>query len=206
VAFHIEIRRGRRWAREFNLSEAELHESVLDPWVRGRPVSLGDREWEPAESELRVLEGPELSPPDLAFGRGWGAAESSGKDVARELIGGAAREASRVAVLAETETAIASIADALGELGLESVPWSNALLAGGEESRPVAVVLAVESEEPGREWLYEAGSAVGALGGRAVVVRVAPVSPPPELSALESVDSGDELAPRLAAALQRARV
>jgi hypothetical protein len=203
VAYHVEIRRGRRWAREFNLSEEALRESVLDPWVRGRPVLLGDREWEPGECELRVLEGPELSPPDLAFGRGWGAAERSGSDVARELIGGAAREASRVAVLAEADTSRAPIAEALGELGLRSVPWSTALLTGDDESRPVAVVLAVESEEPGREWLYEAGSAVGALGGRAVVVRMAPVSPPPELADLESIEPGDALAARLAAALER---
>jgi hypothetical protein len=206
VAYHVEIRRGRRWAREFNLSEATLRESVLDPWVRGRPVSLGDREWQPAECDLRVLEGPELSSPDLAFGRGWGAAERSGRDVARELIGGAAREASRVAVLAETDASRAWIAETLAELGLESVPWSNALLAGGDESRPVAVVLAVESSEPGREWLYEAGAAVGALGGRAVVVRLAPGPPPPELEALETIDPGGELGPRLAAALERAGI
>ena len=203
MAYHVEIRRGRRWAREFNLSEETFRESVLDPWVRGRPVLLGDREWEPGECELRVLEGPELSPPDLAFGRGWGAAERSGRDVARELIGGAARAASRVAGVAETDTARASSAAARGALGRESVAWDAELLAGDDESRPVAVVLAVESEEPGREWLYEAGAAVGALGGRAVVVRIAPVSPPPEVAALESIEPGDELAPRLAAALER---
>lgn len=203
MAYHVEIRRGRRWAREFNLSEATLRASVLDPWVRGGPVSLGDREWEPAECDLRVLEGPELGPPDLAFGRGWGAAERSGRDVARALIGGAAREASRVAVLAETDASRAWIAESLRELGLDSVAWSTALLAGGDESRPVAVVLAVESTEPGREWLYEAGSAVGALGGRAVVVRLAPGASPPELAALETIETGDELGPRLAAALER---
>lgn len=202
MAYHVEIKRGRRWAREFNLSEERLRESVLDPWVRGRPVSLGDREWEPPECELRVLEGPELTAPDLGFGRGWGAAERSGRDVARELISAAARGAATVAVLAETDTAGASVAQALRELGLESVAWSGALLADAEGSPPLAVVLAVESTEPGREWLYEAGAAVGALGGRAVVVSMASDAPP-ELAGLESVESDDELAPRLAAALAR---
>jgi hypothetical protein len=201
VAFHVEIRRGHRWAREFNLDEARLRDSVLDQWVKGRPVLLGDREWEPAECELRVLEGPELSASGLSFGRGWEAAERSGRDVARELIGGAARRASRVAVLADTEAAREQVAQALNELGLESVAWSAALLAGDENS-PVAVVLTVESEDPGREWLYEAGSAVGALGGRAVVVQLAPGSPPPELAALERVGSGEDLGPGLAAALR----
>jgi hypothetical protein len=202
LAYHVEIRHGRRWAREFNLSEPELRESILDPWVRGGAVWLGDREWEPAECDLRVLDGPELSPPELAFGRGWGAAERSGRDVARELIGGAARKASRVAVLAETDASRALIAATLGEQGLESVAWSNALVAGGDESRPAAVVLAVESTEPGREWLYEAGAAVGALGGRAVVVQVGHAASPPELATLETVESGEELGPRLAAALE----
>lgn len=203
MAYHVEIRHGRRWAREFNLSEAELRESVLDPWVRGGPVRLGDREWEPADCDLRVLEGPELSPPELAFGRGWGVAERSGSDVARELIGGAARRASRVAVLAETDASRSWIAAALGELGLESVAWSKALLGGGEGSRPAAVVLAVESAEPRREWLYEAGAAVGALGGRAVVVRAGGGGSPPELATLETIEPGEELAARLAAALER---
>jgi hypothetical protein len=203
LAYHAEIRHGRRWAREFNLSEAELRASVLDPWVKGEPVRLGDREWEPAECDLRVLEGPELSPPELAFGRGWGAAERSGRDVARELIGGAARRASKVAVLAETDTSCALIATALGELGVQSVAWSKALLAGGEEPLPAAVVLAVESAEPSREWLYEAGAAVGALGGRAVVVRAGAGASPPELATLERAELGEELGPRLAAALER---
>lgn len=205
MAFHVEIRRGHRWAREFNLDETSLRESILEPWLRGAPVLLGDREWEPADCELRVLEGPELSAPDLAFGRGWGTAEHSGRDVARELIGGAARQSSRVAVVAETDASRESVAGALAALGLEAVTWSDALLGGGDdEPPPVAVVLAVESEEPGREWLYEAGLAVGALGGRAVVVQFARVSPPPELTALESIEAGDDLGERLAAALGRA--
>jgi hypothetical protein len=203
VAFHVEIRRGHRWAREFNLDEATLREAVLEPWVKGRPILLGDREWEPTESQLRVLEGPELSAPDLAFGRGWGAAEASGRDVARELIGGAARKAASVAVVAESDAARTQIEDALGELGLDSVAWSAALLAGGGDSAPAAAVLAVESDEPGREWLYEAGSAVGALGGRAVVVQLVPGSPPPELAAFERIQPGEGLGLRLGAALGR---
>ena len=201
MAFHVEIRRGHRWAREFNLDEARLRESVLEPWVRGRPVLLGDREWEPEECELRVLEGPELSHSDLAFGRGWGAAEHSGRDVGRELVGLAARNAAKVAILAETDAGLAPIAAALLELGLESAAWSASLAT--DEDPPVAVVLAVESNEPGREWLYEAGSAVGALRGRAVVVEFAAGSRPPELASLESVEADNELATKLAAALRR---
>jgi hypothetical protein len=205
LPFHVEIRSGHRWAREFNLDEPTLRESVLEPWVRNRPVLLGDREWEPSESALRVLDGPELSPPDLAFGRGWGAAEQTGRDVARELIGGAGRSASRIAVLAETDEARDSVADALRDIGLDSVAWSMELLGDSGEGPLLAVVLALASAEPRREWMYEAGVAVGALGGRAVVVRLAG-SPLPELAALESVEPGDDLRPGLAAALGRVGV
>jgi hypothetical protein len=205
LAFHVEIRRGHRWAREFNLDEATLRATVLEPWVSDRPVLLGDREWEPSDCELRVLEGPELSPQDLSFGRGWGAAEHLGRDVARELIGDAGQKLSKIAVLAETDEARVSIAGALRGLGLETVVWSVGLLADPGEARPAAVVLAVESPEPGRAWMYEAGSAVGALSGRAVVVQLAE-SLPPELAALESIEPGDELGPRLAAALGRVGV
>jgi hypothetical protein len=110
-----------------------------------------------------------------------------------------------VAILAESDAGLAPIADALGELGMESMAWSAALLRDGESS-PVAVVLAVESGEPPREWLYEAGLAVGALGGRAVVVQLAGGPRPPELSALESVEPGAELGARLAEALGRVGV
>jgi hypothetical protein len=205
LPFHVEIRSGHRWAREFNVDETTLRDSVLEPWVRNQPVLLGDREWEPAESALRVLEGPELSPPDLAFGRGWGAAEHTGQDVARELIGSAGRRASRIAVLAETEEARDLIADAVHDFGLQSVTWSLSLVGDPGEAAPAAIVLAVESAEPSRAWMYEAGAAVGALGGRAVVVQFAGACPP-ELDALESLEPGDDLRPRLAEALGRVGV
>lgn len=200
MAFHVEIRRGLRWAREFNLDQGRLQHLILGPWSRGQAVELGDREWDPAECELRILEGPELSGPDLAFGRGWDRAERSGEDVTGGLLAGALREASAVAVLAESDSARAVIMAAIGELGVKGVDWPA---AGGDAAAAVAVILAVEGSDPPREWLYEAGAAVGALGGRAVVVRLAADQVPPELAGLEIVDPGAELAPALAAGLRR---
>jgi hypothetical protein len=212
MPFHVEIGRGRRTAREFNLDADRLRRVVLEPWAQGREVLMGDREWLPSECRLTVLEGPELSGPDLAFGRGWDRAESAGRDVTRELVAGAARATSAIAVLAEAGPGRDAIMAALGELGLRSVDW-----AAGRESAlasrrgatgdyagdaPVAVILAVEGAEPPGEWLYQAGSAVGALGGRAVVVQLAPGLLPPELAGLASIEPGEELAPALAAALR----
>ena len=200
MAFHVEIRQGIRWAREFNLDEDRLRRLVLEPWAQGSPVRMGDKEWEPADSDLRILEGPELSGSDLAFGRGWDRAGHTGEDVTRGLLAGAHREASAVAVLAESASARDTIMAALSELGLKGVDWPA---AGGGSGAGVAVVLAVEGSDPPREWLFQAGAAVGALGGRAVVVSLAPDAVPTELAGLEIVEPGSELAPALAAGLRR---
>lgn len=200
MAFHVEIRHGIRWAREFNLDESRLRRLVLEPWAQGHPVRMGDKEWEPADSDLRILEGPELSGSDLAFGRGWDRAGRAGEDVTRRLLAGAVREASAVAVLAESASARDSIVAALSELGLKGVDWPAAADGSGAA---VAVILATEGADPSREWLYEAGAAVGALAGRAVVVRLTSEPVPPELAALEIVEPDSELAPALAAGLHR---
>src|SRR6266496_2553235 len=86
MPYHVEIRQGLRRARQFNLEEEELRARVLDPWRAGRMIRLGDRQWEPRESELRILDGAELSHQDLAYGQAWANAERSGRDVARELL------------------------------------------------------------------------------------------------------------------------
>src|SRR5436190_659448 len=106
VAYHVEVRRSFRRAWAFNLSAEKLRRSVVAPWVAGRSLELGDRRWEPRESELRVLEGPELSPPELAFGQGWNSAERSGRNVTRRILAELSRPAvAKVAVVAERGSA-----------------------------------------------------------------------------------------------------
>lgn len=190
VAFHVEIRRGRRWAREFNLDAAGLRHQFLEPWTASRVIHLGDRDWDPAECSLRVLEGPELAGPDLAFSRGWDRAERSGSDVTRELVADAARDAATVAVLAETESARDAVLTALRDQGVRAVDWPV-------PEAPVALVLAVETSDPPRAWLYEAGAAVGAVSRRAVVARLGDAPAPPELDHLVSVEAGPDLAAAL---------
>jgi hypothetical protein len=86
MPFHVEIKRGvgRAWA--FNLSEVELRRTVIEPWRRGAPARLGDRDWPPRGSTLRILEGPELAPPDLAHGQGPNSARRSAEDVTRRVL------------------------------------------------------------------------------------------------------------------------
>lgn len=196
MAFHVEIRRGRRWAREFNLDAARLRQEFLEPWTARRMIHLGDRDWEPAECSLRILEGPELTGPDLAFSRGWDRAEQSGEDVTTELVTVAAREAATVAVLAETESARDTVLAALRELGIQAVDWPAL-------EEPAALVLAVETPDPPRAWLYDAGAAVGAVSRRAVVARLGEAPGPPELDDLVTVEAGPDLAAGLGEELGR---
>ena len=86
MPFHVEISAtSMRHARAFNLGEDELR-TDLEPWMTDRTIELGDREWVPRESALKILEGPRLEGPDLAFGQGWSNAERSASDVTREML------------------------------------------------------------------------------------------------------------------------
>jgi hypothetical protein len=86
MPFHVEIGGGINHARAFNLSLEELRRTVLEPWLTGRFVDLGERQWDPRESSLRILEGPHLDTPDLSFGQGWSNAERSAEDVTRRVL------------------------------------------------------------------------------------------------------------------------
>jgi hypothetical protein len=195
VPFHVEIRRALRRAWAFNLTEERLRATILEPWRRNRPVELGDREWDPKDSTLRILEGRELSPPELSHGQGWPNAERSSSDVTREAFNRAVKEATAVAVLAETEAAQRAVAGRLAELGVRVADWAavrarilaSATMVG---ARPldaggiIAVVLVTEGSDPASAWLFDAGLALGALGGRAVVAQLGDQAPPPGLGDL----------------------
>lgn len=101
MPYHVEIRRGFRRAWSFNFSEKRVAADVVEPWLAGRRFELGDREWDPRESSLRIIEGPELAAADLAHGQGWNAAERSGEDVTRQLLADAPPPR-QVVVVAET--------------------------------------------------------------------------------------------------------
>jgi hypothetical protein len=129
VSFHVEVKRGFHSARMFNLDERELRHRVLEPWSRGMQFEFGGREWDPAETSVRVLEGRALDPPELAHGQGWNAAEKVARDVTRELLSTfAAEEANAspaVGVVGEAGPARDAVISALEELGLSAVAWNR---------------------------------------------------------------------------------
>jgi hypothetical protein len=190
MPFHVEVRRSFRRAWAFNLDEDRLRHLVVDPWRKGKPVELGDQEWDPRDSTLRILEGPELSSPDLALGQGWHNAERSARDVTRRVLDAAATVVA--AVVAETDSAQRLMTELLERLGVHAVDWGAlraSILAAAtvvapsplDGSENVAAVLVVERENPARSFLFEAGLALGALGGRAIVAQLGDDPPPQEV-------------------------
>jgi hypothetical protein len=205
MAFHVEISKGFRHARAFNLPEEALRSTVLDPWVRGRVIVLGEKEWEPRESKLVVLEGPELADTDLAMGRGWSNAEKTAENVTRRLVDEALAPAITpiVAVLAESDAGAGAIDQMLERLEAEVTAWHEVreLILGDRsqrEERPYAAVLAFDTPTPPGSWLFDAGLARGALGGRAVVAQIGDTGIPVELTGVEVIrlDPGDEASRR----------
>jgi hypothetical protein len=193
VPFHVEISRGfRQRARTFNLDEERLRRTILDPWVRGRLIMLGDRDWEPRDCKLVILEGPELAETDLSMGRGWSNAERVSENVTRRLVEAAASPAPgpTVAVLAESEAISAEVSRMLGELQLQRAPWSElrARILGAQADPGglgYAAVLALEGVTPSAGWLFDAGLARGALGRRAVFAQLRDAGIPAGLAGVE---------------------
>ncbi len=198
MPFHVEIRGSfqRGWA--FNLDEAQLRVTILDPWRGGREVVLGGTRWNPPESRLRVLEGPRIEPAELAHGRGWRHAERTARDVTADLLGAGGGDAAvSVAILAETQATGDVAAAALEQLGFVAVPWGpvrSRILAGaavaGDARRALGVagaLLVSGAGGAGPAWLFDAGLAMGALGSRAVLAVVGDEPAAPPLSELGAI-------------------
>ena len=197
MPFHVEIRRSFHLARAFNLDPEKLRRTVLEPWRLGGPIEFGDREWDPRESSLRIIEGPELEPVDLSMGRGWQKAERSGEDVTRGLLAAAATEAAAVTVVGDSASARRVATEALERLKVRVADWASvrALITDAESKLGappagldgIVAILAVEGGEASERWLFEAGLAIGALRGRAIVAVTGDRPPPPELRGLGTV-------------------
>ena len=194
MAFHVEISRGfRQRARAFNLDEEKLRNTILDPWLSGRPIELGDKEWEPRDCKLIVLEGPELADTDLSMGRGWSNAEKTGENVTRRLIDAVSAPSKPVvAILAEGEDALLDIGRMLERLEIEMAPWAEVrarILSppAHTSGSGYAAVLATDSAEPTASWLFDAGLARGALGPRAVFAQLGDSAIPAQLAGVDLI-------------------
>jgi hypothetical protein len=85
--FHVELRRFPHVARAFNVSEDELRTRYVIPWVRGEPISLGDRPWTAdKKTRLTIYEAPTIAAEDRGLGRGWSTVTRGGQDVTTTVL------------------------------------------------------------------------------------------------------------------------
>jgi len=84
--YHLELRKFPHVVCRFNQSEAQLQALVV-PWMRHEWIEEGERKWNANEATLTILEGPKLSMPDLAMGKGWRNAQKRSQDVTERVLG-----------------------------------------------------------------------------------------------------------------------
>ena len=145
MPFHVELSTGIKHARAFNLSREQLMAQVVAPWLEDLPVELGEQTWLPTESELRIIEGPHLDGPDLAFGRGWSSAERSGEDVTRHELAAAPTPDLPDAFVIEAEQPDAAVGKILEGQAATPLAWAEAReRIAGRDPRVAAVILVVK--------------------------------------------------------------
>jgi hypothetical protein len=209
MRFHVEIRHSLNFARAFNLTEEQLRERFLTPWWEQVTIELGDRDWDPADSSLTVLQGPELHPSQLGIGQGWPEAERLSQDVTAQLLAAPPRPAALaggagVALLSGSPDAAHAAAAALGALDLLALDWAAvraAIVAGGGTPPPTLIAFDVRPQavEPASAWWLDVGLALGALGDRALLAALGDAPLPDPLGAVEPLRLGQ---PEAAQALQ----
>lgn len=140
--FHLEISAGVRRARVFNVSREDLLAKVVQPWLEDRTIEAGEREWRPRDSELKILAGPRMENPDLAFGQGWANAERASQNVTRELLETAPSAPSPDAFVIETDAPEALLAEVVGFRG-RPLHWAEARKKIDDRDPEVAAVILV---------------------------------------------------------------
>jgi hypothetical protein len=145
VAFHVELSSGINHARSFNFSREQLMAEVIAPWLEDLPVELGEQEWQPAESKLKILEGPHLDGPDLAFGQGWSNAERASEEVTQRELAAAPPPDLPDAFVIEAEQPDIALGKLLEGQAANPVAWTEVRnRIDGRDPAIAAVILVVK--------------------------------------------------------------
>ena len=145
MPFHVELSSGLHRARSFNLDRQELLRTVLEPWLEDCSIELGEREWAPRDSSLKILEGPRLEGPDLSFGQGWANAERSAENVTKRELASAPPPRAPDAFVVETDLPEATVAEMVGGQDARPAAWGEARgRIDGRDPRVAAVILVVK--------------------------------------------------------------
>jgi hypothetical protein len=123
--FHVELRQFPHSTRAFNLSQAELHDRIVGPWLAGAEVELEDRRWSPQKAKLTIYDGPALRPEEMGLGRGWANVTRSGEDVTSHVLS-SLRASGAPAVLEEFKNRIVDRCEG------ERVPLEEIMTLAGE--------------------------------------------------------------------------
>ncbi len=89
--YHLELRKFPHVVARFNQSDAQVR-AILVPWVAEQWFEEGEQKWNSNEATLKVLEGPKLSMPELAMGRGWRNAQRRSQEVTERVLDAVRRE------------------------------------------------------------------------------------------------------------------
>jgi hypothetical protein len=85
ATYHLELRHFPRQSLRFNQSGAQIGALVL-PWVEDRVIEIDGEKWAPYDSEITIIEGPEIPVERLSMGRGWPTAQREGTDVTDRVL------------------------------------------------------------------------------------------------------------------------
>jgi hypothetical protein len=151
MAFHVEISAPMRHARVFNLNQEDLLSKVVGPWLENRVIEMGEREWLPEESSLKILDGPRMDPPDLSYGQGWSNAERKSEDVTRQVRKDAPAPRVPDAYLVETDSPESFAADAVAGHRGRAIEWNDAKARLDGRDSAVAAVILVTRRPAGKQ-------------------------------------------------------
>jgi hypothetical protein len=148
MPFHVEISSALDRARLLNVGEAELRKEVLEPWVAGLPFGFGGRDWEPRESRLTILEGPNFEPKAGAEA-GWSDALRAAEDVTRRMLEAAEASAPpQVAVEVEADSVEGALSELRSGRPPRQISWATAIeRIGNRDSEVAAVILVVKRSQ-----------------------------------------------------------
>lgn len=152
--YHIQLRRFPHNAQTFNLTDSQLRE-IVEPWCHERWIELGERKWNPNEAQLTIIEGPRLPVQELSMGRGWRAAQRSGKDVTERVLGAARSGAPGPVHMDAQASASKPAAELMSLLGKDAEAlldaWRHASALYRDRSPSECLALAEEALRSGGE-------------------------------------------------------
>jgi hypothetical protein len=85
ATYHVELRCFPRSAARFNQTGQQIGAIAL-PWVQDRVFEVDGEKWAPYDSQITIIEGPEIPLSGISMGRGWATAKREGTDVTKRVL------------------------------------------------------------------------------------------------------------------------